>query len=58
MPTAWLPALPLGVFSFSPAKNRFIDRQYQGFPDGAWLATGLISLMQQPGNPPGMNRKP
>ncbi len=43
-------------FSFSPANNRFLDRQYQGFPDGFWLATNLTSLLNSPANPPGMNR--
>jgi hypothetical protein len=32
------------IFSFSEAKNRFIERQYQGLPDGACPMTGLISV--------------
>jgi len=40
------------VFSFSHAKNRFIESQYQGFPDGAWLATGLPSLYNMLAIPP------
>ena len=49
MPPAWLPVLSLGgFFLISPAKNRFIDRRYQGVPDGAWLAAGLTSLCNRP----------
>ena len=58
MPSAWLPALPRGGFSFSPAKFRFIDHQYQGVPDGAWLATVLTSLRNSPAIPPAWTENP
>jgi hypothetical protein len=51
MLSAWLPVLPLCGFSYSPGKNRFLDRQYQGFPDGAQLMTSLTSLRKNPAIP-------
>jgi hypothetical protein len=47
-----MPAPGRGDFSLFPAKNRVIPPQYQGVPDGAWLATSLISPQQ-----PRVNRK-
>jgi hypothetical protein len=48
MPSAWWLVLPSAVSSYSPAKTRFIDRRYQGVPDGGWLAIGLTSLYNIP----------
>jgi hypothetical protein len=43
--------LPGGFFLYSPAKNRFLNRQYQGFPDRTLLKTGLSSLRNSPAIP-------